>query len=272
MHQRQRHQAIALTFFLSLIAALTLQILIGEVDTTMLDFPINVVAVTLLIIAAILVRRNNTLPKQANAIGMTSWLMFSLLLGFIPQGVSTEPSFLTTLGLDMLCNSWLFLWLSSWTIICITASLTSRNCSALLFKVGIILFVIALSWGRYDNTEGRAIARAIGPDNLITTYDGKGKELPFTYHYLPDADTRPDKVTLRLDTITTTIAPNHPAHHKGYDIYLIGNDRQQPHNPRYAILHIVKEPWKPIAMAAILMILLGVLWHLISKPLNHDRP
>ena len=271
MPKHRRHRAVTLALIISLTLALCLQYLIGDIGTALLHFPINAIAVALLILIGSLCRHYNILSKHSGIIVVVLWLLFSIFIGVIPQGRLSTPSIITKLGLHSLWDSWLYLWLSSWSIISISATLTNNKLSALLFRLGVMLFVIFLSWGRYDNTEGRAIARAIGPDNLITTSDGKGKELPFTYQYLVTDISHHNVATIKLDNITTTISANHPAHHKGYDIYLVTTDRQQPLNPRYAVLLIVKEPWKPIAIAAILMIISGVICHFISKPLNHDK-
>ena len=65
---------------------------------------------------------------------------------------------------------------------------------------------------------------------------------------------------------------NHPyAYRLGEDIYLTGYDVTKDNESEYCILQVVKQPWKYIIVAGILMMLAGAILLFINGPKTDDK-
>lgn len=288
----------AITIYLLLSAGL--QIVIGNFPLGFFAFPLNaIIAVIWCFVLWRLYKENASLPLThfLTAPSTSIWCMFlliagSLVIGLFPQLSDSEAKamsgFLPALGCYNFMTSWifiaiLFLFLSNLAMVIIHAAYHRKIYKKrfLLNHVGLWLALFAGFFGSSDTQTLRTPLYKEMPTREVYGMDGKiyylDYELELHYFetkYYPNG--RPSKflADIRVGERHAILEVNHPYSCKmGEDIYLTGYDVSNRHNDAYCIVQIVRQPWKYITIAGILMMLAGAVLLFVNGPkrtYNHD--
>lgn len=94
----------------------------------------------------------------------------------------------------------------------------------------------------------------------------------FAVEYYPNGRPSRFAANVRLGNEKALLEVNHPyAYRLGEDIYLTGYDVTKGNESEYCILQVVKQPWKYIIVAGILMMLAGAILLFINGPKTDDK-
>ena len=146
----------------------------------------------------------------------------------------------------------------------------------LFLHVGLMTAVGSAFWGAPDTQTLRMKAYVGVPNQEAYSMDGMRAWLPYEVT-LQDFDVQqydngvPSayKATVEVDGVVADIEVNDPyARGFGEDVYLVGYDAAMGADSPYCILEIVREPWKYLTVAGIVLLLSGALLLFIGGPDN----
>lgn len=273
--------------------AVILQLLIGNFQVSFLAFPLNI------IFAAIWLFLLGVLHKEYSKTGFTRFLRSPqtsilsiglfisgcLVIGLFPQLSDGEAEMrkgiLAALGFYNFMTSWIFiailLLLLSNLYLIILNSWQHRKKSRIRFLLnhaGLWLAIFAGFFGSSDTQtlripvyKGEPAREAFDMNGAAHYLDYEIELNSFSVEYYPNG--RPSRFTanVRMGQETATLEVNHPYSYRlGEDIYLSGYDMENGNESKYCILQIVKQPWKYIMVAGILMMLAGAILLFINGP------
>lgn len=156
------------------------------------------------------------------------------------------------------------------------ARLGSVRWRFLMLHVGLLITVGSVFWGAPDTQTLRMKAYVGVPNQEAYSMDGMRVWLPYEVT-LQDFDVQqydngvPSayKATVEVDGVVADIEVNDPyARGFGEDVYLVGYDAAMGADSSYCILEIVREPWKYLTVAGIVLLLSGALLLFIGGPDN----
>lgn len=212
--------------------------------------------------------------------------------GLVPPQWATEGSlwqrlgfadFSASLGFSLLfCG--LFAHLSLVFIHRLRKSRGHGGAAFLLTHGGLLLLLTGAGIGSTDRVEGRAVA--VRDAECTTMFLRDGRQLPLGYglhledfsveRSAADGSVVQYSATLRADsTETVALAVNHPYPVRwDEDIYLTGYDVRPDahgHPAPAAVVMVVREPWKPVSMAGILLLAAGMVAYVFRRPVRLHR-
>jgi hypothetical protein len=143
-----------------------------------------------------------------------------------------------------------------------------------LLHVGLLVTVGSVFWGAPDTQTLRLKAYAGVPCQEAYYMDGRQTWLPYEVTLL-DFDVQqydngvPSAYSAMVDVdgVEAEIQVNDPyGRGFGEDVYLVGYDAAMGSESSYCILEIVREPWKYMTVAGVVMLLAGAVLLFIGGP------
>jgi hypothetical protein len=146
----------------------------------------------------------------------------------------------------------------------------------LLLHAGLLLAVGSAFWGAPDAQTLRMKAYVDVPGREAYFMDGRQTWLPyevtlkeFDVQQYDNGVPSAYRAVVDVDGVEAEIEVNEPyARGFGEDVYLVGYDASMGAESSYCILEIVREPWKYLTVAGIVMLLAGALLLFIGGPDN----
>ena len=214
------------------------------------------------------------LAPAATFISIGLFLVLCLVVGFTGWRwlAGSWFSFVITLLLQTVL---LFVIMRGWRRQTATgARLGSIRWRFLLLHVGLLTVVGSSFWGAPDNQTMRMKAYAGVPCNEAYFMDGRQTWLPydivledFDVQEYPGGVPSAFRAEVVVDGVSATIEVNDPYTRAfGEDVYLVGYDAAAGPESSYCILEIVREPWKYITVAGVVMLLAGAVLLFIGGP------
>lgn len=281
-------------FFIGFILfAAVLQLLVGNFPLPFLAFPLNVVFAVLWIFLLWKLYKEGKPLKitrllssyRTSIISIVLFICGCLVIGLFPQLSDTEAEmrkgFTASLGCYNFMTSWifiavLFILLSNLALITIHAFYHRKNARKrfLLNHAGLWLALFAGFFGSSDTQTLRIPLYKDQPAR--EAYDMNGSSyhldyemelLSFQVDYYPNGSPSRFAADVRLGNEEALLEVNHPYSYRlGEDVYLTGYDMQRGNETNYCIVQIVRQPWKYITVAGILMMLAGAILLFINGP------
>lgn len=267
-----------------IILAAVLQLLTGNFPVSFLAFPLNVIfAAMWLFLLWILHKEYKASPftrflctSETSALSIGLFIGGCLIIGLFPQLSDAEAKMRDGIAASLGCynfmTSWIFiaillLLLSNLAMITIRAYQHHRQARwrFILNHTGLWLALFAGFFGCSDTQTLRIPIYKGEPTREAFDMNGSAHYLnyeieldSFAVEYYPNG--RPSRFAagVRLGNETALLEVNHPyAYRFGEDVYLTGYDVTKGNESNYCILQIVKQPWKYVMVAGILMMLAG---------------
>lgn len=267
-----------------IILAAVIQLLTGNFPVSFLAFPLNIIfAMIWLFLLWILYKeyKNSTFTRflyapETSVLSIGLFIGGCLVIGLFPQlsdvEAKTHEGIVASLGCYNFMTSWIFiaillLMLSNLAMIIIRAYQHRKQARwrFILNHTGLWLALFAGFFGSSDTQtlripiyKGEPTREAFDMNGSTHYLDYEIKLDSFAVEYYPNG--RPSRFTadVRLGNEMALLEVNHPyAYRLGEDIYLTGYDVTKGNESNYCILQVVKQPWKYVMVAGILMMLAG---------------
>lgn len=279
------------TVYISL--AVAMQLLTGNFPVSFLAFPLNIIfAAIWLFILWILYKeyKSSVLTRflcssQTSALSIGLFISGCLVIGLFPQlsdaTAKTHGGILASLGCYNFMTSWifiaiLFLLLSNLGMITIHAFQHRKEARwrFILNHTGLWLALFAGFFGSSDTQTLRIPIYKDEPAREAFDMNGAAHYLDyeieldsFAVEYYPNGRPSRFAANVRLGNEHALLEVNHPyAYRLGEDVYLTGYDVMKGNDSEYCILQVVKQPWKYVIVAGILMMLAGAILLFINGP------
>lgn len=275
-----------------ILTAFAIQLLTGNFPVSFLAFPLNLIfAVVGLFMLWMLYKeyRNIKITRflcspQTSILSITLFIGSSLVIGLFPQLSETEAEnkegILASLGCYNFMTSWIFiaiflLLLSNLAMITFNACQHPRiRWRFLLNHAGLWLALSSAFLGSSDTQTLRIPIYKGEPTREAFDMNGASHHLDydleldsFAVEYYPNGRPSRFAANVHLGNETVLLEVNHPhAYRLGEDVYLTGYDVTKANESEYCILQIVKQPWKYVTVAGILMMLAGAILLFINGP------
>lgn len=257
-------------------------------DLSFLSFPVNVLAVLLLLAGTWILHR------YYSHTGMVRWLT-GMPAALLVTGTVIVLLLVEGIWAVQLFRTWIFILLLLLLILMLglislkrTDALHKRNLLFLLNHAGLWLALTAALFGAPDREEYKMLLPLHQTEYNALDACGMPHPLPFTVRldrfeldYYPQQGMQKmpkrfcSTVTLqsRDETARFPVEVNRPARFKGYSLYQDGYDRSRGADAAYSILLVVRDPWIGLVYAGIFMLLAGAVGLLVCGPLKmpaHD--
>lgn len=270
---------------LILLAAI-IQLLTGNFPVSFLAFPLNIIfAVIWLVLLGILTKeyRHSKLTRflsapSTSALSIGLFIGGCLVTGLFPQlsdaEAKTREEIAASLGCYNFMTSWIFiaillLLLSNLALITLHAFYHRKEARwrFLLNHTGLWLALFAGFFGSSDTQilriplyKGEPTREAFDLNGTSHYLDYEMELDSFAIEYYPNGRPSRFAAEVRLGNENTLLEVNHPyAYRLGEDVYLTGYDVTKGNESRYCILQVVRQPWKYVIVAGILMMLAGAI-------------
>lgn len=266
--------------------AVVIQLIAGNFPVSFLAFPLNIIfAAIWLFLLWMLYKeyRNAALTRylcspQTSALSIGLFIGGCLVIGLFPQlsdaAAATREGMLASLGCYNFMTSWpfiaiLFLLLSNLGMTTIHAYRHRHQARwrFILNHTGLWLALFAGFFGSSD-TQALRVPLYIGePTREAFDMNGASHYLAyelqldsFAVEYYPNGRPSRFAANVRLGSEQALLEVNHPyAYGLGEDVYLTGYDVTKGNESRYCIVQVVRQPWKYVIVAGILMMLAGAI-------------
>lgn len=271
-----------------------LQLLAGPVRWDMLAWPVNAVALVVLLLCIVLMhllRKRISLFRwmatlHAGIPAMVMCAMMTVLMGVtrqVPSGhMPTEP-----IGITSMLSFWPFVLSYVWLVllvgmVCMTRLFhpTWRNIPFLLNHLGLFLALVAGTLGSADMLRLRMIVQEGMTENRAIDAQHRIHELPIAielhdfsieerpvFRFLSDVTV----YTKRGLSVRDTILVNKPLSVLGWKIYQYSYDEAKGSMSDISIFELVRDPWLPYVYCGIFMMLAGALYMFIRVPLRSSE-
>lgn len=276
-----------------ILLAAVFQLFWGNFPVLFLAFPLNVIfAILWIFLLWKLYKEGKTLKitrillsHRTSILSIILFICGCLVIGLFPQLSDAEADmregFVAALGCYNFMTSWifiavLFILLSNLAMITIHAFYHRKNAKKrfLLNHVGLWLALFAGFLGSSDTQTLRIPLYKDQPAREAYDMNGSSYYLDyeielrfFRVDYYPNG--RPSRFTadVRLGDEEATLEVNHPYSYRlGEDVYLTGYDMKRGNDTNYCIVQVVRQPWKYVTVAGILMMLAGAVLLFINGP------
>lgn len=281
-------------FFIGLLLlASVLQLLLGNFPLLFFAFPLNVVFAALwMFLLWRLYKEGRTLKltrmllsHSTSILSISLFICGSLIIGLFPQLSDAEADMreggMAALGCYNFMTSWifiaiLFVLLSNLAMITIHA-FYCRKSGRIRFLLNHIGLWLALFGGFFGSSDTQTLRIPLYKDQPAReAYDMSGSSYYLDYEmelhsfrvdYYPNGRPSHFAADVRLGEEEATIEVNHPYSYRlGEDVYLTGYDTMRGNETNYCIVQVVRQPWKYVTVAGILMMLAGAVLLFINGP------
>lgn len=281
-----------------LLLAVAMQLFTGNFPVSFLSFPLNIIFAGIwLSILWILHKeyKKSALTRflsspQTSVLSIGSFIGGCLVIGLLPQlsdiSAKNREGILALLGCYNFMTSWifiaiLFLLLSNLGMITIHAFQHRKRTRwrFILNHAGLWLALFAGFLGSSDTQtlripiyKGEPAHEAFDMNGTSHYLDYEIELNSFTVEYYPNGRPSRFAANVRLGDKKAVLEVNHPyAYRLGEDVYLTGYDVMKGNESEYCILQVVKQPWKYVIVAGILMMLAGAVLLFINGPELYDK-
>lgn len=278
--------------------AVAMQLLTGNFPVSFFAFPLNLVFAVLWLFLLWMLYKEYKIAKftrflyssQASILSIGLLICGCLIIGLFPQLSDAEakmreglPAFL---GCYNFMTSWIFIaillfLLSNLAMITIHAYHYRKQARwrFILNHAGLWLALFAGFLGSSDTQtlripiyKGEPSREAFDMNGASHYLDYETELNSFAVEYYPNGRPSRFAANVRLGNEKALLEVNHPyAYRLGEDIYLTGYDVMKGNESEYCILQVVKQPWKYIIVAGILMMLAGAILLFINGPKTDDK-
>lgn len=276
-----------------ILLATAAQLFIGNFPVSFFAFPLNIILTAIwLLLLWILYKDYKNIPltrflssSKASALSICLFIGGCLIIGLFPQLSDREAEMregiAASLGFYNFMTSWIFiavliLLLSNLALITIHAYQYRKKTRwrFILNHTGLWLALFAGFLGSSDTYilrvpiyKGQPTHEAFDM-NGASYYLGYEMELDsFAIEYYPNGRPSRFAAKIRIGTENALLEVNHPyAYRPGEDVYLTGYDVTKGNESNYCILQVVKQPWKYVVVAGIIMMLAGAILLFINGP------
>lgn len=276
-----------------ILLAIVIQLLTGNFPVSFLAFPLNIIfAVIWLFLLWILYKeyRNTKITRflyspQTSILSIGLFIAGGLVIGLFPQlsdaEAQTHGGLFAALGCYNFMTSWtfiaiLFLLLSNLAMITIHACRHRKQARwrFILNHAGLWLALFAGVLGSSDTQtlriplyKGEPAREAFDMNGTSHYLDYEIELNSFTVEYYPNGRPSRFAANVRLGNEEALLEVNHPYSYRlGEDVYLSGYDVMKGNESNYCILQVVRQPWKYVVVAGILMMLAGAILLFINGP------
>lgn len=281
-------------FFIGYILfAAVIQSLTGNFPLSFFAFPLNVLFAALwLVLLWLLYKRYKfheitrfLLSPQTSVLSIVSLIAGCLIIGLFPQLLDAEADaqegVFVVLGCYNFMTSWIFIavlffLLSNLAMIIIHGCFhrTRAKKRFLLNHVGLWLALFAGFFGSSDTQawriplyKGEPAREAYNTNGSSYYLDYEMELNSFQVDYYPNGQPSRFVADVRLGEENAVLEVNHPYSYRlGEDVYLTGYDMTKGSQTDYCILQVVRQPWKYIMVAGIVMMLAGAVLLFINGP------
>lgn len=276
-----------------ILSAIVLQLLTGNFPVSVLAFPLNIIfAAIWLFLLRILYKEYRSAKiiqflcsPKTSVLSIGLFIAGSLVIGLFPQlsnaEIQTHGGLLAALGCYNFMTSWtfiaiLFLLLSNLAMITIHAWRCRKQTRwrFILNHAGLWLALFAGVLGSSDTQtlriplyKGEPAREAFDMDGISHYLDYEVELDSFAIEYYPNGHPSRFAANVRLGNEEALLEVNHPYSYRlGEDVYLSSYDVMKGNESNYCILQVVRQPWKYVLVAGILMMLVGAILLFINGP------
>ena len=250
------------------IASFVVQHFVGNIPVEFFAFPLNILLIALWITTLLWLYRARQISRVAQSLlSMRATILALILLVVlgILFGVQHTPrttSWPTTAALLFILSHLVMVTLRGWR-----DAKGKLRLRFLLNHLGLILALGAGFWGAADREELRVVVERDMPTNIAYTKAGGRTILDyeiamndFAIEYFDTGTPSSFEATVSIGNKDVTLRVNHPYNRTWAEtIYLISYDTEQPDKARYCIVEVVREPWRWLTVAGILMLIMGAI-------------
>lgn len=274
------------------------QFVVGSFPVTFFAFPLNVVLIFLWLLALWLLYKDYRqsrltrflLSLRATVITFIAFILFCLVMGLVPQypvePVGVEQTVWERLGIHELTTSWPFLFVllllqSHLAMITFRGQYKRKGIRwrFLACHLGLWLALLGGFWGSADTLTLRAPVYKGQPGRMAYAMDGRVHYLDydlelrqFQISYYDNGMPRTYQADVEINGRPVTLRVNDPyAIRFGEDLYLTGYDMHAQDEVRYCVLQVVKQPWKYVQLAGIILMLLASVALFVKGPKKRKK-
>ena len=250
------------------IASFAVQHLVGDIPVELFSFPLNILIIALWLAALVwLYRARHTSRVTQSLLSMRATILALLLM--VALGILFGLQHSPKTSAWPTATALLFI-LSHLSLITLRGLRDGRGKLRIRFilnHLGLILALGAGFWGAADREELRVVVERDMPTNIAYTKTGSRTILDyeivmtdFAIEYFDTGTPSSFEASVVVDNKPTTLRVNHPYNRTWTEtIYLISYDTEQPAKARYCIVEVVREPWRWLTVAGILMLIMGAI-------------
>lgn len=265
--------------------SLILDFTIGTIPVEIFSFPLNIIILlSIIFYIGILPNKPNSKPiytqllrigTAKGAITICTLLSIVIILSILFPTTFFPKSWLFSAVIVMLLIS-LGILIKKQIVNIFNGIKTTHNLrqltnnSSFLIHLGIFITISSLLFGTPDTTTLYQQSKQHIPSDFCYTPEGNAYKLPFKILSTDiDIITKNNSITdftasfytIEKDTIKIhhTTRPNHPAHYKGFDIYLKDIKTSDCENTQQVTYILQKNPWKTVTYSGITICILGLL-------------
>lgn len=281
-----------------ILLAAAMQLSTGNFPVSFLAFPLNIIfAAIWLFLLWILYKEYNNLrttrflgSSKASVLSISLFIGGCLIIGLFPQLSEPEAEMRNGISASLGCynfmTSWIFisillLLLSNLAMITIHACRHRKQARwrFILNHAGLWLALFAGFLGSSDTRTLRVPLYKGEPTHEAFDMNGTSYYLDydmelnsFAVEYYPNGRPSRFSANVRLGNENILLEVNHPYSYRlGEDVYLTGYDVTKGNESNYCILQVVKQPWKYVMVAGILMMLAGAVLLFINGAKAYDK-
>lgn len=264
----------ALLVVLVIIAAIALQVSIGDFPADIFAFPLNIICIVLWLTIVVVLynnRQNIAFAQRLLSMGAT-WLSLTTMVAVgIYLGLQRQPnsgSWPIVVGILFVLTHLAFIILRGW-----------RNGGGIrwrftLLHVGLFVALGAGFWGAPDREQLRTVLIEAKPTNIAYHTNGTASSLGYQLEleelkaeYSESGMPTHFEAKALIDRESATLTVNHPYNRTlGEKIYLVSISNEGTNEGPYCIVEIVREPWQWVSLAGIVMLLIGAVMLFVRGP------
>lgn len=255
-------------------AAMVVQICFGAFPLAAVRFPLNIILMALWLVLLVELYRHRAHSRVAQAMLSQRATVFSFVLMAavgIALGLQREPAstaWPTVVAVLFVLSHLTLVTLRGW-----------RNRQGVRWRfvvnhAGLWLALVAGFWGAPDRVQMRAMVgrevptrEAFDMEGRTTMLDCELQLIDFKIDYYTEGSPSMFEATVAVDGEPATLRVNSP-HHRTWSemIYLVSYDVESPDVARYCVVEVVREPWRWLSVAGIVMLIVGAVLMFAAGP------
>lgn len=266
--------ALVLVMGAALIVATVVQICFGAFPLAIVRFPLNIILMALWLVLLVELYRRREGSRVARAMLSQGATVLSLVLMAavgVALGLQREPAstaWPTVVAVLFVLSHLTLVTLRGW-----------RNGQGVRWRfvvnhAGLWLALVAGFWGAPDRVQMRAMVgrevptrEAYDIEGRTTMLDCELQLIDFKAEYYAEGAPSMFEAEVAVDGEPVTLRVNSP-HHRTWSetIYLVSYDQEQADAARYCVVEVVREPWRWLSVAGIVMLIAGAVLMFAAGP------
>lgn len=261
--------------------AVVLQLTIGCIDIALMAFPVNIVIIAVL--SGLIFVANNEYgnskiigllaSKRMSVAALSIMAIATVIIGLVPQTADSRNAIVRRLGIDDFISSPVFYFAMLLLLVNLILVILRYNKDRSgiwrfrLNHIGFLLVLLGLGFGAADTCRLRNVVNVGETVNRAYDTDGKSKMLGYSFfledfnaEYYDNGVPSDFSVNAVVNDKQVEISVNHPYRASWQDdIYLVGYDENKGSESEYCIIEFIRQPWKYVVVAGVVMMALGAL-------------